>query len=108
VFRDYAAAGAQAIPDGCTTDAEGGLWVAEVGDWHIRRYAPDGRLDREIRLPVQKPTSVMFGGPDLGTLYVTSMRFGLSQEQLAAQPLAGSLLRLDVGVKGLPEHVFAG
>jgi sugar lactone lactonase YvrE len=108
VFRDYVRAGAQAIPDGCTTDAEGGLWVAEVGDWHIRRYAPDGRLDREIRVPMQKPTSVMFGGPDLGTLYVTSMRFGLSAEQLAAQPLAGSLLQLDVGVKGLPEHLFAG
>lgn len=108
VFRDYAREGAQAIPDGCTTDAEGGLWVAEVGDWHIRRYAPDGRLDREIRVPMQKPTSVMFGGPDLGTLYVTSMRFGLSEEQLADQPLAGSLLQLDVGVKGRPETVFAG
>jgi len=106
VFRDYA--GTQSIPDGCTVDAEGGLWVAEVGDWHIRRYSPDGRLDREIRLPVQKPTSVMFGGPDLATLYVTSMRFGLSEEALAKQPLAGALLQLDVGVKGRPEHVFAG
>lgn len=108
VFRDYAHGGAQAIPDGCVTDAEGGLWVAEVGDWHIRRYSPDGKLDREIRLPVQKPTSVMFGGADLRTLYVTSMRFGLTDEQLAGQPLAGSLLRLDVGVKGRPEPVFAG
>lgn len=108
VFRDYVRECAQAIPDGCATDAEGGLWVAEVGDWHIRRYAPDGRLDREIRVPVQKPTSVMFGGADLGTLYVTSMRFGLTEEQLAAQPLAGSLLQLNVGVRGRPEPVFAG
>jgi len=107
VFRDYLAAGAKVIPDGCTTDAQGGLWVAEVGDWHIRRYAPDGRLDREIRMPFQKPTSVMFGGPDLATLYVTSMRFGLTEAELADQPLAGSLLQLDVGVKGLPEHEFA-
>ena len=85
-------------------DAEGGLWVAEVGDWHIRSYAPNGRLDREIRMPFQKPTSVMFGGAGLDTFYVTSMRFGLTDAALAEQPLAGSLLQLDVGVKGLPEH----
>jgi sugar lactone lactonase YvrE len=108
VFRDYVKAGAASIPDGCAADAEGGLWVAEVGDWHIRRYAPDGSLDREIRMPFQKPTSVMFGGPDLDTLYVTSMRFGLSNAALADQPLAGSLLQLDVGVQGQPEHVFGG
>lgn len=107
-FRDYAKQGAGAIPDGCVVDAEGGLWVAEVGDWHIRRYAPDGQLVREIRMPFQKPTSVMFGGPDLATLYVTSMRFGLTQAALADQPVAGSLLQLDVGVRGLPEHMFAG
>lgn len=108
IFRDYAKEGAAAIPDGCAADAEGGLWVAEVGDWHIRRYAPNGRLDREIRVPFQKPTSVMFGGAELDTLYVTSMRFGLTDAALAEQPLAGSLLQLDVGVKGQPEHLFGG
>jgi sugar lactone lactonase YvrE len=108
IFRDYAKEGAAAIPDGCAADAEGGLWVAEVGDWHIRRYAPDGRLDREIRMPFQKPTSVMFGGADLGTLYVTSMRFGLTDAALVDQPLAGSLLQFDVGVRGQPEYVFGG
>ena len=108
VFRDYASLGGVAIPDGCTVDREGGLWVAEVGDWHIRRYTPEGRLDRSIRLPVQRPTSVMFGGPDLATLYVTSMRFHLTEEQLAQQPLAGSLLQLDVGFRGRPEHLFVG
>ncbi len=108
VFRDYTKEGAAAFPDGCTIDAEGGLWVAEVGDWHIRRYTPDGRLDREIRVPFQKPTSLMFGGPDLRTLYVTSMRFGLDEAALAGQPLAGSLLALDAGVKGVPENEFGG
>jgi len=108
VFRDYVKERAAAIPDGCTIDAEGGLWVAEVGNWHICRYTPDGRLDREIRMPFQKPTSVMFGGADLATLYVTSMRFGLTDAALGDQPLAGSLLQLDVGVKGKPENVFGG
>ena len=108
IFRDYVKEGAAAFPDGCTADAEGGLWVAEVGDWHIRRYGPDGRLEREIRVPFQKPTSVMFGGAGLDTLYVTSMRFGLTDAALDGQPLAGSLLQLDVGVKGQPEYLFGG
>jgi sugar lactone lactonase YvrE len=50
----------------------------------------------------------MFGGPDLSTLFVTSMQFGLTPDQLSAQPQAGALLQIDVGVKGLPEHMFAG
>jgi sugar lactone lactonase YvrE len=104
-FVDYAGHGA-ARPDGCAVDAQGGLWVAEVEDWHVRRYGPDGRLTHEIRLPVRKPTSVMFGGPDLDTLYITSMTFRLAPEELPQQPLAGRVLAMDVGFKGLPEHCF--
>ncbi len=105
IFVDYAAK-KPAIPDGCTMDAEGGLWVAELNDSHLRRYAPDGSLDRAIHLPLSKPTSVMFGGPHLETLYVTSMQFGLSPEELARQPLAGALLAVDVGVRGRPQSYF--
>lgn len=108
VFRDYTREGGTAFPDGCTVDAEGGLWVAEVGEGCVRRYDPDGHCEREVRLPTQRPTSVMFGGPDLQTLYVTSMRFGLSPGQLAEQPQAGALFRLDVGVRGVAEPVFQG
>jgi sugar lactone lactonase YvrE len=104
-FVDYAGA-AHARPDGCTVDAQGGLWVAEVDDWHVRRYSPDGKLDREIRVPMRKPTSVMFGGDELGTLYVTSMTFGLSESELQEQPLAGRVLAMDVGVKGFAEPAF--
>ncbi len=104
-FRDYSGSGA-AMPDGCAIDSEGGLWVAEVDDWHIRRYLPDGRLDREIRMPFQKPTSLMFGGRDFRTLYVTSMQFGLSDGALNEQPLAGSLLAIDAGVQGRAEPIF--
>ena len=53
-------------------------------------------------------TQIEFGGADLATLYVTSMRFGLTDAALGDQPLAGSLLQLDVGVKGKPENVFGG
>ena len=95
-------------PDGSTIDTEGYLWNAQWDGWRLARYAPDGRLDRVVRLPVQKPTSCMFGGPDLRTLYVTSAVWDLTPEQLRDQPQAGGLFALDVGIGGVPEPRFAG
>ena len=96
------------VPDGSTVDAEGYLWNARWGGACLARYAPDGTLDRIVRLPVSQPTCPAFGGDDLGTLYVTSARQGLSAERLAAEPAAGSVLRIRPGVRGLPEMPFAG
>jgi L-arabinonolactonase len=95
-------------PDGGTVDAEGCVWNAQWDGWRLVRYAPDGRVDRVVPLPVQKPTSVMFGGRNLRTLYVTSAIWDLAGEALARQPMAGSLLALDPGVAGLAETRFAG
>ena len=95
-------------PDGGTIDAEGFVWIAMWDGWKVCRFAPDGRLDREVTLPVGKPTSCMFGGPDLSILYVTSAVWDLNDVALAAQPQAGGLFALDVGVRGLPEPRFAG
>lgn len=97
-----------ANPDGGTIDAEGCLWNAEWDGWRIVRYAPDGSIDRTVELPVQKPTSCMFGGPDLATLYVTSAVWDLTPEQLVDQPHAGGLFAVDVGLRGIPEPRFAG
>ena len=95
-------------PDGGTIDAEGYIWVAMWDGWKVTRFAPDGRIDREIALPVGKPTSCMFGGPDLRTLYVTSAVWDLRDGDLAAQPQAGGLFAIDAGVAGLPEPRFRG
>lgn len=106
VFLDYADRPGR--PDGLTVDAEGFVWIAEVTAGRVARYAPDGRLDRVVALPVSKPTSVIFGGPGFRTLFITTMRLGLSAEELAAEPLAGALFACDPGVAGLPEPAFAG
>jgi sugar lactone lactonase YvrE len=90
------------LPDGLTVDAEGGVWLALFGGGAIRRYLPNGRLDVEIRLPVTNPTSLAFGGDGLAELYVTSAKHRLSQEQLAREPFAGSVLRLRPGMRGRP------
>jgi sugar lactone lactonase YvrE len=99
--RQVFATVAQGGPDGSCVDAEGFLWNAEWGAWRIVRYAPDGRLDRVVEMPVAQPSACMFGGPDLATLYITSAWEDLSAEARAEQPLAGALFALEPGVKGL-------
>jgi sugar lactone lactonase YvrE len=89
------------LPDGAAIDSEGGYWCAIHGGGRLRRYTPDGAVDREIPLPVSQPTMCAFAGDDLDTLYVTSASSGLDFAQLRAQPLAGALLRLRPGVKGI-------
>jgi sugar lactone lactonase YvrE len=96
------------LPDGMTVDAEGFLWVAHWNGWRVVRYDPDGRAERVINVPVSRPTSCAFGGDDLTTLFVTSGTMRMSQAELAAQPLAGSLFSLRTDVQGLPESRFAG
>jgi sugar lactone lactonase YvrE len=102
VFADLTAR--KGLPDGSCVDAEGHLWNAEYGGHRITRYTPDGRADRTIVLPVTNPTCCCFGGEDLGTLYVTSA----AQRLTDPATIEGSLLALDVGVRGLPESAFAG
>ena len=100
--RAFAAlASASGVPDGLTVDAEGGVWVAVNGSGVLHRYAPDGRLDQVISLPVTHPTSVAFGGPGLGDLYITTAREPLSPAEREEQPLAGRLMRLRPGPAGI-------
>ena len=95
-----------AVPDGCVVDAQGYLWCALYGGARIVRYAPDGRVDREIGTPVSQPTSCAFGDADRHTLYVTSAAQRLTREQLHDQPLAGRLLRIRLDVAGIEEPLF--
>jgi sugar lactone lactonase YvrE len=91
-------AAAEGAPDGMTVDAAGHLWVALWGGYAVRRYRPDGSLERELRLPVAQPTSVCLGGPQLQRLFITSAHYGLA----ARGPLDGALLAIDVDVAGAP------
>jgi L-arabinonolactonase len=93
-------------PDGAAVDEAGGYWLAVFDSSRVFRFTSEGKLDLEIQLPVTQPTMVAFGGEHLDTLYVTSARIGLKDEQLAREPLAGGLFSIQVGFKGLPEPKF--
>lgn len=99
---------ADGLPDGITVDAEGQVWVALYLGRAVRCYAPDGTLAGVVELPVSAVTSCNFGGEDLRTLYITTARHGVPDEQLAQEPLAGALFRCTPGVAGLPSYRFAG
>ncbi len=95
------------IPDGLAVDDDGGIWVALWGRAAIRRYAPDGELDRVLDVPADNVTACCFGGDSGRSLYVTSASVELSAEQLRQRPLAGSVFVTDVGVSGPPAQPFA-
>ncbi len=94
--------------DGATVDAEGFIWNAKVLAGRIVRYRPDGSVERVIDVPVRNITSVMFGGPNLDVLYLTSM--GRPMRGVPPkEPGAGGLFAIHgLGVQGLPETRFAG
>jgi sugar lactone lactonase YvrE len=94
-------------PDGLTVDAEGGVWVALWGGSAVRRYSPAGSLEAEVRLPASQVSACTFGGDDLGTLFVTTSRQDLDADDPDERE-AGSVFRVDPGVRGLPVLPFAG
>jgi sugar lactone lactonase YvrE len=96
----------EGFPDGLAVDCEGFVWNAQMDGWCLKRYDPTGRIDRVIDLPVRRPTSLAFGGPNYDTLFVTTATLRLSQDELETQPLAGCVLMLSPGVRGQPEPTF--
>ncbi|GGV12464.1 SMP-30/gluconolactonase/LRE family protein [Streptomyces spectabilis] len=92
------------FPDGLTVDTGGCVWVALWDGAQIRRYTPDGTLDRVVELPVHRPTACAFGGPDLRDLYVTTARVGPRRPH----PMAGAVLVVPGAGEGLAGTPFAG
>ena len=93
-------------PDGGATDAEGCYWSAGVSAGRLNRYDLDGKLLAHYPVPVVAPTMPCFGGPDLKTLFVTSLRTGRSPEALAKFPLTGVTIVGRSPVAGSPVSRF--
>jgi len=96
------------VPDGLTVDREGFVWSANWDGWKVIRYAPDGVIDLEVPLPVQRPTSCTFGGPKMDQLFITSARIDLDAGALEKQPLAGNVFVIQTKSEGIAEPFFNG
>lgn len=95
-------------PDGMTVDAEDCLWIAFWDGWCIRRFSPEGEMLLEVPVPVQKPTSVAFGGAGMDRIFISSASRDLTAEELRNQPKAGGLFSFKPRVRGIAELPFAG
>lgn len=88
-------------PDGAAVDSEGCYWSALIG--YVGRFTPAGKLDRLIRIPAGRVTMCAFGGAQLETLFITTADPQHKARDVEIEPLAGYVLAIDPGVKGLPE-----
>jgi sugar lactone lactonase YvrE len=105
--RLFAAGLDRGAPDGSRLDADGRLWNCRVsGGACVACFKSDGSLDRLVELPCAWPTSCAFGGANFATLFVTSARFTMTAEHVAAHPEEGGLFAIEVGARGRPEHRF--
>jgi sugar lactone lactonase YvrE len=103
---DKAASNYGGRPDGAAVDSEGAYWCAMFEGGRLLRFAPDGALLREVKLPVRCPTMVAFGGADLRTLYITSASHKRPEQERAKYPLTGCVLSMRVEVAGLAEPLY--
>jgi len=91
-------------PDGAAVDVDGGYWICANDGGRVLRLTPDGRIDRELALPVSKPSMCSFGGDALDTLFVTTIQ--PAHPQGDDIELAGELFALRPGTQGLAETPF--
>ena len=94
-------------PDGMTIDSEGNLWVALYGGGAVGCWDPKtGDMLQKINVPAPHTTSCAFGGEDLSTLFITSARDGLDEDQLRKYPHSGGIFAVKPGARGTPAELF--
>ncbi|AWK84938.1 SMP-30/gluconolactonase/LRE family protein [Azospirillum thermophilum] len=93
-------------PDGAAMDVEGCYWTALFDGHRIARISPAAEILEEHRLPARCPTMVCFGGDDMKTLYITTTRENMSEDELRERPLSGALFTMRTAVAGMRKPAF--
>ena len=94
-------------PDGGAVDSEGCYWSAVYGTGKLLRFDGDGKVEREIKMPVPNPTMPAFGGDDLRTVYVTTARRHESDWNELLHPHDGGVFAFEAPAPGLPTNLAA-
>lgn len=104
VLIDLSAEGVE--PDGLAIDSVGNIWSALWNGWCVACFNPAGAEILRVKMPVQRPTSVTFGGKNLTEIYITSASIGLSQKEIQKEINAGDLFCLSTDSSGMPSYQF--
>jgi len=95
------------IPDGATVDADGLIWMAICEGAKVVAFRPNGTIERVVDMPMKLTASVMFGGPNLDLLYVTSLDPAVLGRE--AEEAGGHTYVIEgLGVRGIAEPRYAG
>ena len=95
-------------PDGAVVDGAGNYWIALFSGSRVQCYSPAGKLLDEIAVPTKNPTCLTFGGADMQTLFITTAKIRLTDDELLAQPDAGRVFTARTAIAGLIEPRFKG
>jgi sugar lactone lactonase YvrE len=88
-------------PDGAAVDVDGCYWICGNDAGMVYRITPEGSIDQKFQLPIKKPAMCSFGGSNLDTLLITSIRpMGVD---LTDQPLAGGVFSIKTTTQGIEE-----
>ena len=93
-------------PDGAAVDVQGNYYVAMFEGARVLKLSPAGDVLADIAVPAQCPTMPCFGGPDLQTLYLTTVRHKRPAAELQTYPHSGCVWSMRVDVAGLPVNFF--
>ncbi len=105
VFYDHS--GGEGFPDGLSVDSDGCIWSAQWDGWNIRQISSDGELLQEFRMPIRRPSSAAFFGPQMSHIAITSATVDFTTQDFLASPSAGSLFSMATGTTGVAEHQFS-
>lgn len=84
-------------PDGMTIDQKGHLWVAMWGGYAVLQIDPiQKRVVHKVEVDAPLVTSCTFGGVNNDTLFITTARYSLADEELLEYPDSGSVFAVTI------------
>ncbi len=99
---------ASKMHDGSTVDAQDHVWSARWVEGCLLRMTPEGDLERKVEIPDQIVTSVMFGGPALDIIFVTTLGVDYYGGVVKSKDAGKTLMIEGLGITGRAEPYFAG